>query len=439
MQPYALAPLLTEKDPAESAEGGLDPLGTEPLADALATRLAPGVRERMSHPRFLTAIAVSLEVCRDFDDETIASDQVSEPWQVFEWYLVEGLVRTTESGNRLGLPGSLKASRAIADGVPLSAKRYLKTPTVFGFNGVYRQLARTLGIEESGRLGETGFQLLSAWAKDQGLEGFCGTAAGPGREVRDQLVAAVRDGLEKAATDRSSGWSGWEFFSEHLAPYTARRGESRFIASALLADPKGFRREIIESLVSSGGRRAWEAHNSEREFHEALRRNASDGLALLLDAIDAYETLSRLCEDAFRDCLYELTRQGAKKTPPSVLARSPAVKTASERVPAMFGDVMARLEPLGEAARFRDTLAGLAENGTPPEWTQRLIEHHQRTQRQKPPTGKNPWFEQFDDGSLIIRPDYRTDETGSHDSSYVHLFRTRPLWDFANDLGIVKS
>ena len=117
---------MTEKDPAESAEGGLDPLGTEPLADALATRLAPGVRERMSHPRFLTAIAVSLEVCRDFDDETIATDQVSEPSQVFEWYLVEGLVRTAEAAARLGLPGSLKASRAIADGVPLSAKRYLK-------------------------------------------------------------------------------------------------------------------------------------------------------------------------------------------------------------------------------------------------------------------------------------------------------------------------
>jgi len=46
MQPYALAPLLSEKDEAESSEGGIDPLGTEPLADALAVRLAPGVRER---------------------------------------------------------------------------------------------------------------------------------------------------------------------------------------------------------------------------------------------------------------------------------------------------------------------------------------------------------------------------------------------------------
>lgn len=174
MQGFALAPLLTEKYPVESGEGGIDPLGTEPLADALAVRLAPGVRERQRHARFLTAMAVSLEVCRDFDEETLAADAVSEPWTVFEWYLVEGLVRATESGQRVGLPGSQKAARAIDDRVPLSAKRYLKAPAIFGFQGVYRLLARTLGIQEGERLGEIGFELLNIWAKEQGLEGFFG-------------------------------------------------------------------------------------------------------------------------------------------------------------------------------------------------------------------------------------------------------------------------
>src|SRR5436309_8695201 len=100
MKQFTLAPLLSEKDPVESAEGGIDPLGTEPLADALAVKLAPGVRERQRHPRFLTAIAVSLEVCGEFDDEALAADRISEPWQVFEWYLVEGLVRTAVSDER---------------------------------------------------------------------------------------------------------------------------------------------------------------------------------------------------------------------------------------------------------------------------------------------------------------------------------------------------
>jgi hypothetical protein len=53
------APLLSEADPKQSQEGSIDPLGTYPIADALAVRLAPGVRERQSRPRFLTAMAVS--------------------------------------------------------------------------------------------------------------------------------------------------------------------------------------------------------------------------------------------------------------------------------------------------------------------------------------------------------------------------------------------
>ena len=65
MNPSVFAPLSTERDPVESAEGRLDPLGTEALADALAVQLVPGVREKQRHPRFLMAIAASLEICRD--------------------------------------------------------------------------------------------------------------------------------------------------------------------------------------------------------------------------------------------------------------------------------------------------------------------------------------------------------------------------------------
>ena len=103
-----MVPLLSERDDAEKAEGGIDPLGLEAIADALGTRLVPGVRERQTHPRYLTAIAVALAVCERFDEETFAADGVSEPWQVFEWHLVEGLVRTAEAGRSRGVPGSVK-------------------------------------------------------------------------------------------------------------------------------------------------------------------------------------------------------------------------------------------------------------------------------------------------------------------------------------------
>jgi len=439
MQRYLLAPLLTEKDDAESSEGGIDPLGTEPLADALAVKLVPGVRERQRHPRFLTAMAVSLEICRDFDEETVATDGISAPWIIFEWYLVEGLVRSTDPKERLGVPGSLKAARAIDDGVPLSARRYLKTPTVFGFHGVYRQLARTLGIEDSGRLGETGFELLSIWAAEQGLEGFVGSGGGPGQAVRTQLKDAVRAGLELGSTARGGGWSGWEFFRNHLSPYGAKSQESRFIATALLNDPKGFRRDLIESLIAAKGLRVWEATSSEREFHRALRVTAREELRDLLNAIDGFESFSRFCQDAFQDCLCEMTRQGGKKTSLTSLAALRSVRLASKRVPESFSEVMTQLGPVGETVRFSETFAGLAERGSPTEWVARLIEHHRKTQRRKPPNGKNPWFERFDDGSLMIRPDYRTEEPGTHDDRYVHLYRTPSLWQFARDIHLVKA
>jgi hypothetical protein len=81
-------PLLTEYDPETTAEGSLDPLGTYTIADKLAVRLIPGFRERMKRPRFLTAMAVGSVVCSDFDSDLMAKDEISAPWQVYEWYVV---------------------------------------------------------------------------------------------------------------------------------------------------------------------------------------------------------------------------------------------------------------------------------------------------------------------------------------------------------------
>lgn len=194
-------PFLTEMDTAEKSEGGLDPLGLEAIADALGTRLVPGVRERQTHPRYLTTIAVGLAVCEAFDSGRVATDGVSDPRRVFEWYVVQGLVLRFP-GRPVGVPGSLKAAKAIDDRVPLSAARYLKTPSVFGFHGIYRLLARTLGVESGERLGEFGYELLNVWSWEQGLTGFYGSNAGPGTQERHKLTRAVEDGLLKSATDR---------------------------------------------------------------------------------------------------------------------------------------------------------------------------------------------------------------------------------------------
>ena len=176
-----LLPFLSQADPEASAEGSIDPLGTYTIADTLAGRLVRGVRERHRHPRFLTAIAVSLAVCKEFDSDRVARDGASAPWQVFEWYMVEGLVRKTQDRKQLsGLPGHDKAREAIRDGVRLCAVRYLKTPTVFGFHGVYRRLARDVGIESAGYMGDMAHRLLSTWCTNGGLRDLLGAAEGMG-------------------------------------------------------------------------------------------------------------------------------------------------------------------------------------------------------------------------------------------------------------------
>ena len=430
-------PLLTEEDAATSSEGTIDPLGLYAIADALAMRMVPGVRERQQRPRFLTATAVSLHLCSAFDEDVLASDGVSEPWQVFEWYLVEGLVRTCpDTGMIRGLPGREKAAAALRDEVPLSASRYLKTPRVYGYHGVYRLLAQTLDIDQGGRLGEAGYELACCWAEEQGLRGFVGTLEGDGRWWRDLLASALRDGLDKGAVARSGGWQGWQFFSEHLLPGRPGRREAALITRLLTDERADLRREVIRFLVSPEGQEVLLATESERDFHEALKERGSPDLAALLEAILAYETFSRLLDDAFADCLHAMTSRGTK-TPLAELARCQGVVRAARDLSEVFATVSDLLSPYGESIRFQEQFASLAERLSTPDWVERLLEHHGRIQSRKPPNGKNPWVERFDDGSVVVRPQYRRTEGAAHDDGYVHQYRTWPLQSFARDLGVV--
>lgn len=436
---FPLLPLLSDEDKVETSEGGLDPLGLVQVSEALAVRLVPGVRERMSHPRYLTAMAVAMEVCRKFPEDTVARDGISPPWLVFEWIAVEGFVRTVDGRDPFKLPGSDKAATALRERVPLSAARYLKTPNVFGFHGVYRGLARDLDVDSAGRLGETGYKLLTTWAKEQKLDGFTGTAGGDGAYVCEQLYWAVRESLQAGAVARRDGWQYWRFFRERLAPHQAGPRESAVLRDALFAGAAGFRGTVLRFLVSNQGRKVFEDTKSERSFHAALRRSADLELGALLDAIASYEMFSRTCQDAFDDVLVEMTRRGGSKVTPRELGRIETVKMASKRVPEIFNELLERLEPFRETARFADTFAPLAERTDAASWAERLLGHHVATQRKKPPVGKSPWFERFDDGGAIIRPLYRRDLPGRRDESYLHAYRTGSLYTFARDLHLLPT
>ncbi len=438
-----LLPTLSQADPRESLEGSIDPLGTYAIADRMAVRLVPGIRERQRHPRFLTTIAVSLSLCREFEDGVVASDDVSEPWQVFEWLVVEGLVRATPSSSSdslRGLPGRDKAANAKKEGLHLSAKRYLKTPTVFGFHGIYRALARSLDIELGGRLSEGGSELLDVWQKEQELEGFTGSSDGPGAAMRRLLIDAIRDALAQGAVTKRDKWPGFEFIRDHLGIYNSGINESACVQRMLLNSEGDaqFRFETLQALLSADGKQLWRAQvegetYSERVFHQYLRSLASPELKTLLDAIDAYESFCRLVQDAFDDMLRHMA-QYQQRIKPQELAELNGVTLACQQVPKIFRDVTEKLAAVGEARAFEDSFQDLAEEVTPQDWSRRLLNHHCKIQRSKPPQGRAPWVDRFDDGTSMIRTNYMRNYEPRFDDHYVNAYRTNSLWSFSNDL-----
>ena len=132
-----LIPFRSQFDPEIQGEGSIDPLGLAALADRLADWIFPGMTARMWRPRFLTAMAATSIIVEPFAD-AVAKDGTTPPWLIFEWYYIEPIAKLPDEeigGQRI--PGILKAQQAGRDKVSMNPNRYLKTPKVFGFHGVY--------------------------------------------------------------------------------------------------------------------------------------------------------------------------------------------------------------------------------------------------------------------------------------------------------------
>lgn len=440
-------PLLSAWDPRLEAEGSIDPLGLYTVSEQIGSRLAPGVRERQTTVRFLTAIAVSHALAEEFPEDALAKDGVSEPWQVFEWFLVEGLVRTLEDETELrGIPGRAKAKRVVDEGLHLDRACYLKTPTVFGFHGVYRALAVALGIETAGQLGPNGARLLAAWRADQGLCGFAGEGRGAGREVFEQLRRAIADGLEAGEAARVPHWGGWAFFRGHLAPRHIGPREKQVLGELLHGERVGFRHELVTTLTSPEGQRAaWAAFAQggrawDTALHELLLEQHADNqpLTALVRAAQAYERLARLLTDAFEEALFTLSEQRGK-TALAELAAGPFARRAAAETSAAYANALARLNEIELGRAFEQNLSWLAQPLPAPDFMRLLLEHHVNVQRRKPPRGKAPWVECFDDGRYMVRAQYRRVAAPEDAAGYVNAYRAGPLWRFAWDLGWVNG
>lgn len=437
MSALSLLPFQTAFDPPQQAEGSLDPLGLYSIADALGVRLAPGVRERQSKPRYLTLALAGFSVCQGTLQE-LGSQKGLPAWMAFEWLVVQALVKCLGGTPELqGIPGREKVAECVRRGEPVCASNYLKSPAVFGFHGVYRVLGVKAGLfDADGNPLERGRRVLQAWQQDQKLNGFL-DGAGEGREMRRSIERAVRAGIE-AGRMAAPAKAIAEWIAAHLNPHRPGARERDALWSAL-TQSDALRGEYAALVTGGTGPVDWQgSDDSEAGFHKRLLSRASLPMRHLLQTIHAFERLARLLTDAFDEVRWNLSQEG-RPVAAERMASGPCIQRASREGAAALRDTLQLLGEVDPVTRIRAeaALSWVGEPANAVGFATQLLAHHTRVQRAKPPNGKRSWFDTFGDGRIAIRPAYELEDFDPPEGEYVHAYRTRPLWSFAIDLGRV--
>ncbi len=429
------APACSVFDPVIQSDVSIDPLGLALVYERLADRMLPGMTVRMRRPRFMTALAVGAFICAEYGPDTVAADDVTPPYLVFEWWIVEAFVRASALlTDKRQIPGFRKVETARVAGRPIDAPAYLKTASVFGFTGILRRLARrTQVITEHGMLDEAGHRLVDLWAAEQGLEGFYRGRTGPGAALRADLSKAVADGLRDGRTGpRPSHFA--QLIATHLDPSNPGRREQRLLRE-LIEDRAGEGDEVRFTMTALAQRPAPLEFLDETTFLRSLQGSAPERLGATLRAIDTYEEFCRPLTDAFSWLRYlasENPHHGVsaeeflKHAPAEVLTRR--LRIAIDR--ASENDILTEFWP----ERF-DVFTRLREVKRPCELLEMVIDHHREVQRLKPPDGKRAWVEESSRRRLMIRPAYRLEDPPPNNLPYVHEYRMPTLSRFLADLG----
>lgn len=425
---------LSLHDPVLSSEGTIDPLGLASIADRLGNRLVPGVRERMRHPRFLTAIAAGKLVCKHLKDD-ICVDGFSEPFLVYEWILVQALYKTfrTDINQIRGMPGTLKAQDAFAKNDPISRNRYLKNAYTFGFHGVYRTLSEELDLVTDNFLGGNGSRLLRAWEDEQNLPGFITSQKGAGKSLLDRLRRELDNSL--SAGEVSLDWNS-NFLNElahFFAPYNAGPKEKELLLSFLSEDQAGFRGILLKAVADFQKSQEDDQPSEEKDFHDFVLQNANIALRDLLETIQHYERFCRY----INNCFYEILEFLSDKNKRTDLER---IITHSKYIPpitvfnSLFHEISNRLLPFGQSANFEETFKHFSAIQDRTDLVEAVIQHHNFIQESKPPDGKMPWLESFPNNVYMIRPAYRQYDLDLPVDDYVNSYRFSSLISFDRDL-----
>lgn len=421
-------PELSEYDPPVAGEGSLDPMGLATLSDRLADRLVPGLRSRMQRVRLVSAMAVGATAC-DVLVEEPSADGISTPAICFEWLVIEAFARRVSPQQiPSGVPGSQKARAVITRKERLSAATYLKGPSVFGFNGVYKPFAVDAGVVGGGlEPGPRCVELVRAWEQEQGFGGFAdalpGTDGGRLRaNIRDQVRKALRAG--RCTTNPGS----WIF------------GQ---LAGSLLPDQCGPReRRVLRSLLTAGGHETRaelaghvatiEGEFTEAELLDAVRPACSSALGRIVDAVVSYERFAALVDAAFRTLCAVSHSMGTQPVTPQHVQTHETIVRCARELPDRYRRAVDHMGAVEAQAGMEERLGEFALERSPVQMVEFVLEHHERVQAGKAPTGKRPWFEPLRAG-WVVRTPYGAPLRPELGPWFVHPVRVGALRRFLAD------
>lgn len=426
-------PFLTTYDPPGTSEGTLDPLGLYQIADQLAIRLVPAVRERMQRIRFLTAMAVGAIVTEDLEDNPLFRD--ASPYLVWEWLIVEAFLRTMDDDPEIwGVPGTLVARRALSQHGYLDARSYLKTPRIFGFNGVYKRLAIHLGLVDVNLgPGPNAEKLVDTWARDRGLGGLAGA-----RPLLRRWTDAVSRSLAEKPPRTRPNWNtaAWTELAKAFSPAAGRARERRYLRELLHAtDDRNL--GALPAIWQLQTRFQPDDYREE-QLHDYLQESMPT-LGSLLIAIRTYEDFGRGLQDAFDTLKAEAAVHDAQGYAVPQIARNRDFKQSVHDLHRRFAATHATLAEVPLAGLslpnlFSERFGAFAEPMTASDCALALCTHHEVVQRGKSADGKRPWFDRIGGDRIYIRHAYREPRRDPQPGLYVHDYRGQPIRRFHQDL-----
>ena len=435
-------------DPPSDGEGRLDPLGLAPLSDRIADTYARPVRARMRRVRFLTVISLGALVVEALEgvEPKVPGDSAE---LAFERLVVEAIARNPDKDSPIdtGVPGITKAHQAIIEKQRLDARGYLKSPRVFGFHGVYRPLALSLGLVDSrGGLLPPGRVLVEALEQDLNLTGLLErTTNSPGNALLTWLIDetgnALRQGRNTFAPSNQAHLPALIAIASPSGMGIRERREvsavmRRPIPSLRIADDESFI-EALELLAAV----AWEPGTTEPEIAAQLLNSAPRGLAARLQAIVAYEDFARDMTWAF-DTLRFLSSKTQHGVPDEVaLGLADGIAIPATRLASRYGSVLSTLETAASygvdasmTAAFTDAFAVFGQHHSEQELVDLLVQRHKFVQGNKPPAGKRSWFDPVE-AHVSVRPQYAVfDEPQLRTDTFLHPYRFIALCAFLEDL-----